>query len=81
MKTPIAIIISGIVIALSVVVSTKMYVDANKYTFVSSNDGGVIALTQDGKRYIQVNRGGIGISKADLYWYVVDGKYDLKKLP
>tara|TARA_R100001163_G_scaffold63028_1_gene54418 strand:- start:1418 stop:1669 length:252 start_codon:yes stop_codon:yes gene_type:complete len=52
MKTSIAIIISGIVIAISIVVSTKMYVDANKYTFF---DGGSefcdYAISQDGERY------------------------------
>ena len=47
MKTSIAIIISGIVIAISIVVSTKMYVDANKYTFISENK----ALTQNGELY------------------------------
>ena len=50
MKTPIAIIISGIVIAISIVVSTKMYVDANNYTFVPfSND--IVALSKDGDWY------------------------------
>ena len=47
MKTPIAIIISGIVIAISIVVSTKMYVDANKYTYVDVD----CAMSQDGERY------------------------------
>ena len=50
MKTPIAIIISGIVIAISIVVSTKMYVDANRYTFTKD---GLCAYNQDGERYEQ----------------------------
>ena len=49
--TPIAIIISGIVIAISIVVSTKMYIDANKYTFVIGSDGFVKAYNQEGIRF------------------------------
>ena len=48
MKTPIAIIISGIVIAISIVISTKMYVDVNRYTFTTD---GLAAINQDGERY------------------------------
>ena len=55
MKTPIAIIISGIVIAISIVVSTIIYVDANKYTFLPHNNN-IIALSKDGELYTLYNQ-------------------------
>ena len=52
LTTPKAIIISGIVIAISIVVSTIIYVDANKYSFVwNANTDTVNAFTQDGACY------------------------------
>tara|TARA_B100002019_G_scaffold292507_1_gene315857 strand:- start:2451 stop:2666 length:216 start_codon:yes stop_codon:yes gene_type:complete len=50
LTTPIAIIISGIVIAISIVVSTIIYEDANKYTFVPHANS-IIALSKDGDWY------------------------------
>ena len=48
MKTPIAIIILGIVIAISIVVSMKMYIDANKYTFHIQEEKFLYATDQEG---------------------------------
>ena len=50
MSTPKAIIIAGIVIAISTVISTKLYVDTQpKYTFFDEG----IAISQDGTMYIK----------------------------
>ena len=50
MNTPKAIIIAAIVIAISTVISTKLYVDIQpKYTFFDEG----IAVSQDGTMYIK----------------------------
>ena len=50
MNTPKAIIIAAIVIAISTVISTKLYVDTQpKYTFFDEG----IAVSQDGTMYIK----------------------------
>ena len=50
MSTPKAIIIAAIVIAISTVISTKLYVDTQpKYTFFDQG----IAVSQDGTMYIK----------------------------
>ena len=47
MKEILSRLTSSIIIAFSIIVSTKMYVDSNKHTFLGEN-GQVYAVTQDG---------------------------------
>ena len=70
MSTPKAIIIAAIVIAISTVISTKLYVDTQpKYTFFDEG----IAVSQDGTMYIKCP------SSQKLYRNFDDKSFD--KLP
>tara|TARA_B100000963_G_C22299532_1_gene525069 strand:+ start:236 stop:448 length:213 start_codon:yes stop_codon:yes gene_type:complete len=70
MKTPLAIIITGIIISISTIISTKMYVDSQpKYSFLDQGT----ALAKDGTVFVKC--------PSTQIWYRNSDNESFDKLP